>query len=313
MKKCLFFLMAFIAAEISAQEYGHVFSAGASVGLLSGQAEEIVFRNTNSKNKMSQLLWNMKPLVYLGFDLHYNWQKPRNKWGIFADGFFKFGIRGETGIMEDRDWTDSSYADFLTHYSVHDNTTDGATLIDVNAGASFNIFDNLLFKVFLSYGYMNFSWAAGGGSILYPSANGGHGYLITNSDTLTYKQVWNMLSVGISVHSAFSRYFDAGFSVKLSPAVWCTSDDNHILRNLIITAEADGGFLIEPNLLFSFTPNDYFKLSLSMAYRNISGLRGDSVYKENGQAQANIPKNISGAGYSSFDFGITAKFRLFKL
>jgi outer membrane protease len=318
MKKIYLLMFVFIVLDISisAQSIstnGHSLSLGTSIGLLVGESEEIVYRDTNSDDKLSQLLWDMRPLVYAGVDAYYNWQKPENSWGIFSDALFKFGFSGETGIMEDRDWMDARYADWLTHYSVSDNKTEDAIVIDVNAGVSFKIFEYFLLKPFLSYSYMNFSWTAAGGSFLYPSSDGDHAYLLVARDVGTYKQTWNMISFGLSFYGAFNRHFDIDVSLKLSPSlIWCTAEDNHILRNLEITEELNGGFFIEPNLVFSFTPNDIFKLSFSVAYRNISGLRGDSVYKNNGQIITNMPENIGGAGYSAFNIGIIGRFRILK-
>ena len=254
----------------------------------------------------------MKPLVYAGIDDHYNWQKPSNTWGIFADTAFKFGFPGKTGAMEDRDWADVKYADFLTHYSVSDNKTESAMLIDINAGATFTIFKKFLIKPFISYSFMRFSFTASGGSFLYPSSDGDHEYLTTSIDVLMYKQTWNIIAIGVSFYGKFNKYFDIDISLKLSPLIWCEAYDNHVMRNLIITESVDGGFFIEPKLLFSYTPIDFFTLSLSVAYRNIRGSRGDSEYKKQGKILVDIPKNIGGAGYSAFDIGIFAKFKILK-
>jgi hypothetical protein len=52
---------------------------------------------------------------------------------------------------EDRDWIDPRYADFLTHYSVHDNKTDAAIMIRANSGAAFAVFNKHLLKAYLAY------------------------------------------------------------------------------------------------------------------------------------------------------------------
>jgi len=309
MKKYNFLIMLVITAMgLFAQNNEHSFSLGVSLGLLGGQSEEIVYRNSKSGYMLSQLLWDMKPLTYAGVEVHYNWQNPANKWGLFTDAFFKFGIPGNTGIMEDRDWMFGTYPDWLTHYSVHDNRTQKAMLIDINAGASFKIFEKFLIKPFLSYSYMNFSWAASGGSFLYPDEDGDHFYLITDTDVITYEQTWNIISIGVSFYGAFNRYFDVDISIKLSPLIWCTAVDNHISRNIIFVDSMFSGFFFEPGLLFSFTPNDFFKLSLSVKYRNISGARGNAKI----EGEQAVYYNIGGAGYSVFDIGLVATFTALK-
>lgn len=307
-------LWVIISMELSAQIIAadltlHTLSLGASIGVLSGRSEEIVYRDGRTRDKLSQLLWDFKPLVYLGVDVLYGWQKPENQWGLFARTSFKFGIPGNSGVMEDRDWVALDYPDFLTHYSVHNNRTETAVLIDADIGASFQIFNQFLLKPFISYSFMSFAWRAKGGSILYPNSNGGHMYLRA-VDVITYQQNWNIISPGIAFYGVFNRYFSGEITLKMSPLVWCVAYDNHILRNLTIKDRLDIGFFIEPGLFFSFTPTDLFSLSLSVLYRNISYIRGDETRKQQGQPTAMV-RNDKGAGYSAFDIGLTAKFSLF--
>ncbi|MDR1095551.1 MAG: omptin family outer membrane protease [Spirochaetaceae bacterium] len=284
---------------------------GISTGVLAGEAEEIVYRDKNTDNKLSQLLWPFKPLVYAGVDLRYNWRIPASRLNVFADGILKFGFPGITGKMEDRDWVDARYADFLTHYSIHDNTTEDAVLIDVNAGVTFPVFEKYLLKAFIAYNHMYFSWAASGGSFLYPDKNsGGHGYMVTSDKVITYRQTWNIISPGILFYGAFNRYFDIELSFKTSPFIWFFAVDEHLARNLVITDDLHGGFFVEPSLLFSFKPNNNITLSFSFLYRNITGTRGDGEYEEQGK-QPLITNNLNGAAYSVFDTGIVTRFNIF--
>ncbi len=221
------------AEEHALKENGVKLYVSPSFGLLSGQGEELVYRNGGSDDTVSQLLWHMNPLVYAGFDVHFDWEKPANKWGAFADASFKFGMPMKSGETEDRDWMDSRYADFLTHYSVHDNKTDAAIMIHANSGAAFAVFNKHLLKAYLAYEYMSFSWTASGGSFLYPKypdGSEGHGYLPTPTNVGTYKQTWHMLSPALSFYGTFNRYFSAEIALQASPFIWCHAVDNHILR-----------------------------------------------------------------------------------
>jgi outer membrane protease len=324
MRKMFFgVLLAVMTLTLSAQEQavtinGHTLSLGASVGVLYGQSEEIVYLDKNTNTKLSQLLWDLKPLVYAGADLNYRWRKPATRLGVFSDVSFKLGIPMKSGVMEDRDWIALNYPQWLTHYSVHDNKTETAILADADMGLSFQIFSRFLLKAYLSYSLMYFSWRASGGSLLYPTwdidgdgaSDGEHSYFPNPVDVITYQQAWHILSPGIGFYGEFNRYFNAEIAFKASPLIWCITVDDHILRDLIITNTLDIGLFIEPSLLFSFTPNNFFTLSLGVQYRNISLIRGDSTYKEAG-TPAQMYKNIGGAGYSVLDAGIIATFRLF--
>lgn len=322
MKKIFLPLFAVIALSYSASAQStdrHALSLGASLGFLKGEGEKIVYRGTGSNDKLSQLLWKMDPLFYAGIDAHYEWQRPEKRRSVFADTLIKFGFPSEAGIMEDRDWIALNYPGFLTHYSVHDNKTEDAVIFDMDAGMSFHLFKTFLLKTYISYNFMRFSWRANGGSILHPSwdsnndgkPDGDHSYLMP-IDVITYEQSWHTLSPGIAFYGEFNRYFDIDISLELSPFVWSSGRDNHILRNLVITEDLGGGFFVEPRFVFSFKPNDILTVSLSAAYKKISGARGNSTYNENGQVQTDIPKQIGGAGYAAFDTGIVAKFNIIK-
>jgi outer membrane protease len=313
MRKMFFLVLsAIMTLALSAQEkaVNHDLSLGTSIGVLYGQSEEIVFRNNNTKDKLSQLLWDIKPLVYAGVDLDYRWYRPASRWGVFFDVSCKLGFPMQTGVMEDRDWLALDYPQFLTHYSVHDNKTVSAIMADADMGLSFQIFGRFLLKPYLSYGIMYFSWKATGGSFLYPESSGGHVYYTDPIDVITYRQTWHIVSLGLAFYGEFNRYFNAEVAFKGSPLIWCMAVDDHILRNLVITDNLDIGLFIEPRLLFSFVPTDFFTLSLAVQYRNISLVRGDGTYDEEGEPKR-ITKNMKGVGYSVLDAGIVATFRLF--
>jgi outer membrane protease len=311
---CVFALLFLMAFELVANE--HNFSIGGSFGLLNGQGEEIVYNGAYTDDKLSQLLWDIKPLFYAGLDIKYSWLKPANKWGLFANGSIKFGFPGETGVIEDRDWMASNLPNVLTHYSVHDNKTESAILLDFDIGASFVIFQKFLLKASISYHYMHWVWAAFGGSILYPAKDidddgyldQQHGYLDSSVKGLAYEQTWHIISPGIAFYGEFNPFFDIEIAFQATPLIWCNALDNHFLRDLVITENMSLGLFIEPSLLFSFKPINHFSLSLSVAYRNISGARGDSFYKY--PDESFTVQYRAGAGYSAFDICLIAKFKL---
>jgi len=315
MKHILFFLFSVVMIfNIAANEYS--FSIGASLGSLNGQGQEIVYRDSNSNNKLSELLWNFSPMNYIGLDINYSWQKPGNKWGLFANSLFKLGFPGKTGVMEDRDWIKLYNPNWLTHYSVHDNKTESANLTDINLGASFLIFQKFLLKTYISYHYMSFSWTANGGSLLYPEwdidedgePDGDH-YFLPSINVCTYEQTWHIVSPAISFYGEFNRFFDIEISLEVTPFIWCAAIDKHLLRDLVITENIKGGIFIEPSLLFSYKPSEHFVLSFSFAYREISKTRGNGRYTYSENLSFTL-KNQIGAEYKAFDIGITAKWKM---
>ena len=306
----------FLAAAQSTGKSGHSVSLGSSVGLLGGEAKEIVYYDKGSKDMLSQLLWEMKPLWYAGLDLKYSWMNKTGKFGFFADASYKYGFPCGTGVMEDRDWASENLIygrlpNWLTQYSVHSNRTNSATLIDSRLGMAFTIFNQFLLKPYISYSYMCFSWKASGGSMLYPYDYGDNFPLPSQVGVIKYKQTWNIPSLGLSFYGEFNRYFDIELYTNASPLVWCSSKDYHLLRSLVITDTLFGGWSIEPGLLFSLRQNGFLTWSLFFSYRHISGARGNGVYKYyNGLVKFGAPDQ-KGAGYSVFNAGLAIKFNLF--
>jgi outer membrane protease len=291
-------------------------SLGTSLGLLHGQGEEIVYWDEESDRKLSQLLWDSKPLGYAGVDVGIDWKKPGSRWGGVANVAFKFGFPGASGVMEDRDWRGVNYPDWLTDYSVHDNRTDSAILIDAEVGASFRLLGPFVLKASLAYNFMSFSWTASGGSFLYPSTStvSNNHYPIEKlgvSEVGKYSQKWHIISPALAVYGKFNRYFDVELSFAASPFIFSTAVDNHLLRTppLDIFFDMKGGFFIEPKLVFSYTPKDFLSLSLAVSYRNIGGTRGDGKYIQQPVSTKEYTDTI-GAGYRAFDVGLSAKFRV---
>ena len=304
----LVFVDFFVSAEPE-KNNDFSFSFAASIGLLSGASEEIVYRDDYSTEKLSQLIWEIKPLAYAGFDLRYIWVGKEYGSNFFTNVSFKFGFQGNTGLMEDRDWKDYQNPGNLTDYSVHDNTTRAAFLLDTAIGGSIKLSDESQLKLFISYSYMYFSWAAYGGSFLYPGANG-HFFEPDSSKLCgTYKQDWNILSPGVAFHWALNRILNIEISLKVSPFIWCRAEDDHVLISTVFNDNLAGGTFMEPGLIFSFKPVSFLSLEIPFSYRYISDTRGNTVTNKPGRP----PKEegyIGGAGFAAFNVGITLKFNL---
>ena len=308
-------LLILVVFSVNAQN-GHLFSVGFSVGLLSGATEEIVYRSSSANNYMSQLTWPFTPLFYAGIDAGYIWLGPANPAGVFEnifsgfflDAFVKFGLPGETGMMEDRDWIrQPTWA--LSHYSLHDTKMESAMLAGVELGKSFRLYNEFRLSAFLSYNIMYYFFSARGGIFLYPEPDGGHFNDPGSNNLVTYRQFWQIFSPGLSFYGVFNRYFDIEIFFKATPFITASSFDEHLSRIFqIINDPMHLGLYIEPGFVFTFKPASIFMLSLSLNYRNISGTRGNSRYRY--PDHSIIFTNAGGVGYSAFDINIAAKVKI---
>jgi outer membrane protease len=304
----------------------YAFSAGSIAGVLYGQGREIVYKYPDESDYLSQLLWDLKPLIYMGTVLSYSPAKALEKPGLFAELSFKAGIPQQTGIMEDRDWL-NDYNELLTNYSRHDNFTRGAILVDGFLGASFPVEKKALIKWYGAVSVMFFNWESRDGYLQYaetdPSADPPSTYPWSESIPktyvygrgITYSQQWLILSPGMSFHVFFSDRLNLGFYVQLSPYIWCSAQDDHLSQQFIdITS---GGFQFEPKAELIFSPAANLELVLHASCRQIAGSRGDTYSRASLGYQAAASGEIfskerfpsAGVGYAALDAGFSVKIR----
>jgi len=295
---------------------GHNFSYGVSVGLLQGASEEIVYRNSSSNDYLSLLIWQLDPLFYFGVDFGYHWRPSDSDGsllakalsGFYFDAALRYGLPASTGLMEDRDWI--NHPSWLTHYSFHENRATFAIFAGLDIGKSFTLYNDFGLRAFLSYDLMLFSYAASGGTFLYPQTDEGHFFDPGAGDVVTYKQSWHVFSPGVSLHGPFNSHFALELFFKASPLILSSSYDNHLSRNLLIINESMlYGLFFEPGLVLTWTPGPSFTLSLSLGYKDLSGSRGNSTYRY--PAETSTYRNVGGSGFSAFDINLSARFKAF--
>jgi len=91
--------------------FPYTVTLSAGFGLFAGQAEEIVYAGSSKTSlpawddddKLSQLLWDLKPLVYGGVGAVFAPRDPWTRSGFYLETGVSLGIPGRVGVMEDRD------------------------------------------------------------------------------------------------------------------------------------------------------------------------------------------------------------------
>jgi outer membrane protease len=306
----------------AAGKQAYTFSIAALTGFLYGRGEEIVYLDEDSDTYLSQLLWDMKPLFYAGSSLDFSQQNPLERPGFFTRVSLKFGIPGKTGTMEDRDWMNYTINDGLTHFSSHDNYTQGAFLLDLSLGLSFPIASRVLLKGYLAFSYMHLFWASQDGFTQYASKDilsGGYApweEAIPKTPyygpAINYQQEWLMFTPGLALHIPFPYGLGLGFSLQISPFIRCVALDDHFLTEKQYSDQtSQGGLLVESQGSLSFAPNPRLEFSLSLAYRSMKGLRGPTYYRNTGTTSGQVVQiGSGGTGYQVLDTGLSVKIRL---
>ena len=312
---CLVILTAFLIspafAETANGSYG--FSLSPNIGILYGHSEEIVYHFPKNDLYLSELLWDLKPLLYAGLGADFGPLDTSTKQGFAAALSFKAGLPARTGRIENNDWFNPDPY-YKTHYSLHNAYSGIAILLDVSASYFRRFFGSLVLNVYGEFSFMHFSWSAKDGYTQYASLSyPGGPYLPWDStlrktpvsgEVLRYKQDWLILSPGVSLEWDINRLFSVKTRFSYSPLIYCSDRDDHLLGNTSYFDYLYFGHYIKPGGEFILSPTQNTSISLSASYRYITGTRGDTVQGKK------LDKDSAGAGYSALDFGLAVKFRL---
>ena len=295
---------------------GLVLSVTPSFGMINGQANEIVYRNSNNDIFESELQWNMKPLFYAGLAADFAPVNSFARHGFIGNISFKMGLPQRTGIMEDRDWLyENSGA--LTNYSRHDNFSERSILADLSLGYSFPLLNLIVLGINLDFSYMHFIWIAKDGYYQYLDSDSSGNILpgqtwtdaipkiYLKGNVLEYTQNWLIFSPGFFFKARLGDLFSLNGNFSYSPFVYCADRDDHLLINMTFLDYLYYGQYLKGSAGVTFSPLNNLDLTLFISYSSITDLRGDTyIYS------AKYP-GIAGGGYSAFEVGLSARMRLF--
>ena len=309
------------------RSYG--FSIGQQFGFVDAQAVEIVYPKQTEVKYLSELLWNMKPLYYMGILAEFGLDDIMSKAGFFSNLSFKTGFPGDTGIHENRDWLSFENTD-LTHYSRHTNRTNRVIMIDFKNGASIP-FTYVYIKPFINFSWMNFSFSGLDGygkyargkkyddngipiedKSSYPSMyfpiNDDPKIVKYYSEVITYEQNWLLIAPGITLGTKILTPFSFDISFQISPLTYCAAVDNHLTTKAVYNDYTGLGLYLEGTAYISFSW-DFLELAYEAAYRYISDTRGITHQGSQGSDYTFKSPNEAGAGLSMMDMRLLFKFR----
>jgi outer membrane protease len=293
----------------SEDERKYNFSVGGQTGFVYGRAVEIVYpkHGIDKAELYSELLWDMKPVFYLGAQLDFNRTVLMEAPGFFSSLSFKGGIPANSGNMEDRDWRSNDNSD-LTDFSTHKNKTLAFLWLDAAIGVSLPIKSFLYIKPFISFSWMYFSFSGrdGYGERL------NIGYVSWSGEVTRYKQQWLLIGGGLSAGTKILHPFTFEISFQISPLTNCAAIDEHLSEGKVYDEYHDFtsmGLFLEPACVISYSINR-FEFSLVLSYRYIGRTSGNSYKKNINDKDFKLIENKAGAGLSTFDTRLLFKINL---
>ncbi|MDR3146151.1 MAG: omptin family outer membrane protease [Treponema sp.] len=301
----------------------YTLSLSPQFGMFWGQGEEQVYENEESNRLLSQLLWDIKPLWYLGTGMEFAQKNPLEGPGVFGVLSAKFGVPATSGVMEDRDWL--SPGGELSNYSQHGNLTDGAMFLDLTLGLSIPAWNLITIRFFSGVSYMRCSWDAYDGYYRYGKSSGGVYEPLTDSDpavsmsgvVISYSQDWLFLPFGMRISIAPNRLFSVALYYSAGPVINFLGQDNHYMRIRTgyygqFADETSGGYVLDGGGELRFSPLERFSLLLRVSHRGVTAKpHGSSFgsYTGTGNRTWNFLGNVAGGRFQSLDLGIGLEIR----
>jgi outer membrane protease len=283
-------------------------SSSGSFGVFYGRVEEIVYKGDDSRDYLSQLLWDMKPLLFWGISMDFERRDPLGGVGFFTEATVKYGVNADSGVMEDRDWQGSSGQ--LTNYSHHENYAQNVLILNLDVGVSFPFFEIFVFKVYGTVLFMDFA---------FESRDGYYQYVASYDDVwseaipkqtyigpaINYKQMWFIGGLGASLALPLGA-FQIYLAFSASPFISCAAHDSHLAYSYgnEFYDYVEGGFFFEPRAELSFVVSR-FTTALFFSYKHAAGAFGSTYTKTNGGYIES--GGVAGAGFSFIEAGLTIK------
>lgn len=243
-------------------------SVSLGMGILHGQAQELVYAYSTGDELMSKLLWPLKPLIFSTYGLRFE-AASGVVWPYLEFGFLS-GLSMKTGTIENFDWLGEP--GIITHYSAHDNYTERSFVADAQFGVVNSVTENVILSTAVGVEYMSFLWTARDGYLEYPP---GSEPVRAWGTGISYEQTWLSLYVFLGFKYGNARW-NSSLGVRLSPLSWTRAVDNHFMRALEFVDTMDGSFGVEPIGEVSFAVSGSTVLTISTSFKYQSPARGDT-------------------------------------
>jgi outer membrane protease len=291
------------------------FSLGASVGLVEGTAQEVVFYYPRGRKvQTSELIWDLKDVVMGGVhgsvDLGRRFRFTVDAWSALTGG---------TGMMVDRDWRySSSVSAFLvptdynwTDESRHPDTSlDKGIVVDPRLSILALQAGPFALRGLVGYKYDAWKWTARGGTYLYSTEYYGSrdatGTFLKGQKVITYEQQYSIPYFGVG--ASWTRpAFQVEMHGLFSRSVFGSDSDYHVLRGVLFEGDFSGGtfFGLGLNATWAFAP--HWCATLGVEYQSIPVITGDVTIS--GDEGPGSYGNGGGMGMSATRFALGVGYR----
>ena len=305
-----------LLAQVFGENRNYGFSIGPQFGFVNGQALEYVYPTNTKAEYLSELRWDMKPVLYYGFEVGFSRLDPFKKPGFFLNASFNWGIPGESGIHENRDWM-SIENSHLTHFSSHTNVTNDFYWFDGSLGFSIPVNSIFALRLFFGGSRMHFAFTGKDGYGIYArrdTSNPGTYHPIDDDpleydysgmEVIRYKQDWLNFFPGIGISTKITERILFDVSLQMSILTYCYAIDEHLTTGVTYYDSTRWGFYLQPGAYITLKATNWLVFTFDFSYSYITPTRGETVKKEN-NFYVNVP-NRSGAGLSVYNLKLISR------
>ncbi|HOW97893.1 MAG TPA: omptin family outer membrane protease [Kiritimatiellia bacterium] len=258
------------------KEKPYAFSLRGSVGLLDGQADELVYEPEMDDYKLSELNWDLSGLAMGGAVL----SAAAGKLGCNA-GFWVALTQGD-GEMKDYDWFIPGMD--WTDYSRSEVDVESAYSLDINANYLIYGRPEIGIRGVLGFKHDYWEWSDSGQEFIYST----FGFRDTigsfeGQNVIDYQQTFDIPYVGLNLDGRAGPLGWNAYALY-SPLVSAEDKDHHILRDLHFEEDFDGGDFFALGVSGSYRIGKQFFLSGAVDYQDIPEITGDMLIVEDGES-----------------------------
>jgi len=267
---------------------------------LIGETNEYVYYQDDI---LSELVWDLKPLTFLGLGLKAGWDRS-----LQLSAEISGGIPMVTGTMEDSDWLNLLGNGNTDKTTFSHHGADLAFAFRWSAEAGWDVplpldgpwsTKKIRLTPSLGFGYMIWKWNAKDGYAQHTIASGGV-YPAWDSDMprsavsgipISYMQEYWMPTLGLEVSIPAGQRLLVKSGISGSLWVNCNGTDNHFAaisgydftgstKSTIYYDLMAGGWMIEPSIEASWSVSPRWSILAAVKGTRISGLRGNTAEQD---------------------------------
>lgn len=287
-------------------------------GFRYGMLGEYVYYDANTKDKLSELQWDVKPLFYVGGKISGGWK------GLCLSATVKGMIPSQCGELRDSDWLqDAGYKtgnrSIKTNYSVSENHLDSGISFSMDLKAKFYPSSWFAISPVIGFSMDYFKFSGKNGTAYYGKPLSGSNYSYYSSDDVNNRVVSKLYGdvikyerfdfyawMGFETDFILTKRCNISFEAAISPYTSLQGLDSHLMRSLYFLDTSEANFsAFNCSLAVSIRANKTLSFALNVLALYTKELKTTTSYISENSTSGPYIKTAPYDGASSKYFDTT--------